>query len=572
MKKIMFSRTVFFAIVTFLMFTTSCKKYLDLQPKALRTANNFISNDANAVMAVNSIYNVLASQNRWEGGNLESSRWYIGEILADDAAMGSVKGDYDDLERLIEWRPFTDNIILNGIWRRAYEGIYRSDWVLATLPKSPVDSTLKRRLMGEAYFLRGMNILRLVKVFGDIPITNGIIYPDQYGKIPQQTMHQGFEIAAEQFRKAMVRLPRKSQYAAKDLGRATIGAAHAMLARLYMLEAGLDQHADVGCWDSVYRYTSLVMNSGEYGLVANYATIHEPEGANDFGSIFELQYGSSASLNIGIGADPSAIGSTSQVRCGIRAATNEGLPGGWGYFQPTQLLVNAFEPDDPRLSSTVYGPNFDGGIVYGIKRNYNLSAMETEYYNRQLAIDPYTEASALMASPSNSSRNEIIMRYANVLLMNAEAAYYLGKQGESLADLELIRNRARHSTNAKGYVLGPNNYVLTGFSGNLPQVTASGIDLLHAIWHERNVELALQGMRYWDLVRTGRYFKRLLVKEQTLKRPTSTTLEFANVDIVANCQARSIMGPRGIKDVPIFPIPGAEAVKWNLHQLIALYN
>ena len=573
MKNLAYRKPILFFAIAFLISIgfSSCNKYLDVKPKALRTTGNFFSNKENAIEAVNSIYNILASQNRWENGFLESSRFYIGEMLADDAAMGSVQGDYDDLERLIEWRPYTDNIILHGIWSRAYKGIYRSDWVLSNLPNSPIDSILKTRLEGEAYFLKGMNILRLVKVFGDIPITNGVVQPDQYGKVPQKTMHEGFEIAAQQFREAAKRLPRKSQYASADLGRATKGAAESMLARLYMLEAGMDQKADAHCWDSVYMYTNLVINSGEYGLVTNYATIHEPEGENDFESIFELQYGNSSSLNIGLGSNASNVGNTTQIRCSIRSASNDGLPGGWGYFQPTQLLVNAFEPEDPRLSCDVYGPNFNNGIVYGIKRNYNLAAMETEYYNRQLAISP-SEAPALMVSPSNSSRNQIIIRYANVLLMNAEAAYHLGEAGIAQQDVNLVRARARNSTYCKGYKLGTDTYTPTGFSGNLPPVTATGPDLLKAIWHERNVELALQSMRYWDLVRTGRYFARLEVKEKTLQRPTGTSPEFANVDIVANCKARSIMGPRGIKDIPIFPIPGAEATKWNLHQLIGLYN
>jgi len=550
----------------------ACNDYLDVEPSAIRSGDNFISNDENAVMAVNSVYNILASHERWGGGLLESSSYYIGEILADFSEMGAHKGDYDDLERMIEWRPFTDEIILYGIWNRSYDGIYRSDYVLESMPDAPINPTLKSRLMGEAYFLRAMNILRLVKVFGNVPIEEGIISPDQYGKIQQKSMHEGFEIGAANFRKSMVRLPKKSEYSASDLGRATKGAAQAMLARLYMLDAGMDKDAPTTAWDSVYKYTNLVIESGEYGLVGNYAEINEPEGENNFESIFELQFGSSASLNIGLGGDRSAIGSTSQIRCGIRSAENEGLPGGWGYYQPTQLMVDEFEAKDPRLSCAVYGPNFNGGIVYGIMRNYDLSDMESEYYNRKLAIDPVTEAAALATSPTNSSRNLRVIRYADVLLMNAEAAYYLNKPGEALASLELVRDRARKSTYCKGYKLRSDKYDPTGFSGNLPTITASGQDLLNAIWHERSVELAFEDMRYWDLVRTGRYLDRLDVIKATSKDPMATELRFANIDLRENCQARCIAGPRGVNDIPMFPIPGAEAEKWNLSQLIGIYN
>lgn len=550
---------------------TSCTDFLDVEPSSLRTGDNFLNNDENAEMAINAAYNILAGHERWQGGLLESSAFYIGEILADYAEMGAHKGDYDDLERMIEWRPYTDEIILFGIWDRSYEGIYRCDYVLEGLPDAPVTPALKARIMGEAYFLRGMNILRLVKVFGNIPVEDGIILPDEYGKIPQKSMHEGFELAAECFRQGVVRLPKQSEYPASDMGRATKGAAQAMLARLYMLEAGMDKDAVTGAWDSVYKYTDLVIKSQEYGLIDNYARLFEPEGENSRESIFELQFGSSASLNIGLGGSRSAIGATSQIRCGIRSAENEGLPGGWGYYQPTQILVDEYEVKDPRLSCAVYGPNFNSGIVYGIKRNYNLSDMMSEYYNRHLAIDPVLEAEQLSTSASNSSRNVKVMRYADVLLMHAEAAWHLGHEGEAIADLEMIRQRARHSTYCKGYKLGSTTYDPTGWTGNLPPVNASGQDLLEAIWHERSVELALEDLRYWDLVRTGRYLDRLDVKKATSKDPMATVMRFSTIDLRGNCQARCIEGPRGVKDIPIFPLPGAEAIKWNLTQIIDLY-
>lgn len=418
-----------------------------------------------------------------------------------------------------------------------------------------------------------MNILRLATMFGSIPITEGIIQPESYGKIPQKNLHECFEIAAHHFGEAINKLPTKNQYESKNLGRATKGAAQAMLARLYMLQEGMDKDCQIAAWDSVYKYTDLVIKSSEYALVNNYATIHEPEGENNIESIFEIQFGSSSILNSGSGNSREDIGTTSQIRCGIRSAQNEGLPGGWGYYQPSQLLVDEYEAKDPRLTCVVYGPNYNEGIVYGVKRNYDLSDMQSEYYNRRLAIDPALEAEALMTATSNSSRNVRVIRYADVLLMNAEAAYHLGREAEVQDKLEMVRQRARNSTYAKGFVAGKGNvYVNTGYSNNLPKVTATGQELLEAIWHERSVELALEDMRYWDLVRTGRYLDRLDVIKATSKDPTAIELRFANIDLRANCAARCIAGPRGVKDIPIFPLPGEEAIKWNLSQIIDLYK
>lgn len=559
------------ALVT-LLFASSCS-FLDIEPTAIRTGDNFMNDETNAELAINAAYNSLASHERWSDGLLESHSFYIGEIMADYAEMGSHKGDFDDLERMIEWRPYTDEIILYCTWKRCYDGIYRCDYVLENISEAPISEALKQRIEGEAYFLRGMNILRLATMFGSIPITEGIIQPESYGKIPQKNLHECFEIAAHHFGEAINRLPTKNQYESKNLGRATKGAAQAMLARLYMLQEGMDKDCQIAAWDSVYKYTDLVIKSSEYALVNNYATIHEPEGENNIESIFEIQFGSSSILNSGSGNSREDIGTTSQIRCGIRSAQNEGLPGGWGYYQPSQLLVDEYEAKDPRLTCVVYGPNYNEGIVYGVKRNYDLSDMQSEYYNRRLAIDPALEAEALMTATSNSSRNVRVIRYADVLLMNAEAAYHLGREAEVQDKLEMVRQRARNSTYAKGFVAGKGNvYVNTGYSNNLPKVTATGQELLEAIWHERSVELALEDMRYWDLVRTGRYLDRLDVIKATSKDPTAIELRFANIDLRANCAARCIAGPRGVKDIPIFPLPGEEAIKWNLSQIIDLYK
>lgn len=559
------------ALVT-LLFASSCS-FLDIEPTAIRTGDNFMNDETNAELAINAAYNSLASHERWSDGLLESHSFYIGEIMADYAEMGSHKGDFDDLERMIEWRPYTDEIILYCTWKRCYDGIYRCDYVLENISEAPISEALKQRIEGEAYFLRGMNILRLATMFGSIPITEGIIQPESYGKIPQKNLHECFEIAAHHFGEAINKLPTKNQYESKNLDRATKGAAQAMLARLYMLQEGMDKDCQIAAWDSVYKYTDLVIKSSEYALVNNYATIHEPEGENNIESIFEIQFGSSSILNSGSGNSREDIGTTSQIRCGIRSAQNEGLPGGWGYYQPSQLLVDEYEAKDPRLTCVVYGPNYNEGIVYGVKRNYDLSDMQSEYYNRRLAIDPALEAEALMTATSNSSRNVRVIRYADVLLMNAEAAYHLGREAEVQDKLEMVRQRARNSTYAKGFVAGKGNvYVNTGYSNNLPKVTATGQELLEAIWHERSVELALEDMRYWDLVRTGRYLDRLDVIKATSKDPTAIELRFANIDLRANCAARCIAGPRGVKDIPIFPLPGEEAIKWNLSQIIDLYK
>lgn len=547
----------------------SCGNFLDVEPTAIRSGDNFIVDDNTATETVNAIYNAYAMKNRWADGGLEAPDFYIGELLADDAEMGSHDGDFDDLERLIRWTPYSDNIVLSQLWKFNFNGIYRSDYALDALPTAPIDQKLKDQLMGESYFFKGLFQMDLVKVFNEVPLTDDIVQEDQYGKVPQVSFHEGFEMAAANLQKAIPLLPKRSEYSAENLGRATKGAAEGMLARLYMYQAGMDAKANKeALWDSVYNYTSDIISSGEYSLDPNYAEIYEQQGENNSGSLFEIQYGESASLNQGLGNSSSTIGNTLQTRCGIRSAVNEDLPPGWGYFQPTQSFVDSYEKNDPRLSCQVYGPTFNSGITYGKQHNYNLTDMQTEYYNRKLAVAP-EQADALMSSESNSDRNQSVIRYADVLLMNAEAAYHIGKSGEAAQRLEQVRSRARKSTYSRGYVLNKGDeYTATGFTNNLPQVTSGGEDLLKAIWHERHVELGLESLRYWDLVRTGRYLDILDQKRANDYLPGADTPHYANDDLKANCEARCVEGPRGGNDIPVFPIPNDEAIQWNLHQVV----
>lgn len=138
------------ALVT-LLFASSCS-FLDIEPTAIRTGDNFMNDETNAELAINAAYNSLASHERWSDGLLESHSFYIGEIMADYAEMGSHKGDFDDLERMIEWRPYTDEIILYCTWKRCYDGIYRCDYVLENISEAPISEALKQRIEGEAYF------------------------------------------------------------------------------------------------------------------------------------------------------------------------------------------------------------------------------------------------------------------------------------------------------------------------------------------------------------------------------------------------------------------------------------
>ena len=238
------------------------------------------------------------------------------------------------------------------------------------------------------------------------------------------------------------------------------GAAKGMLAKVYMYQNN---------WVQVLRLTDEIIASGEYGLYNDYASLFTLDGENSNESVFEVQ---AATLPQGGGG--SQYSEVQSPRAPIPT-------GGWGFNSPSENLNSAYEPGDPRREATIIyaGENLgDGTSIPTIVDNprYNQKA-----YVR--ATDP--------RSPNgmgDAGKNIRILRYADVLLMNAEAANQQGQLAKALANLRLIRTRAR----------GTNTAIL-------PDVTTTDpVALRQAIWRERRIELAMEHDRFWDIVRQGR--------------------------------------------------------------------
>ncbi|WP_319268590.1 RagB/SusD family nutrient uptake outer membrane protein [uncultured Draconibacterium sp.] len=546
MKKLIY---IFFA---FGLILASCDDFLEVDPIAQETEESFFNTPENAIYAVNACYDIIGMTEgpgpdfQWLAHNYE---FFFGDFLSDDAEKGSKEADFQELQEMVEWRVTPGSGVLEGLWIKCYDGIYRCNSVLKQLANSKLDEALKTRLEGEALFVRGYFYAYLVKVYGGAPVFTEPLTPDQFGTIERASYHETFEQAIADFKMAVDRLPEKSGYDASDLGRATKGAARAYLARTLMYQIGMDAESSTS-WDDVYAQTSAIINSGEYQLASNFATIFEMDGENNSGSIFELQFVEGTTPNA-----PEKTGTNFHQFQGNRTDW------GWGFNNPSVNLFETFEDNDPRLGCTVYGESFNGGVVHGVKRDYDLTAQMTPYMNRKAALEPAYRPAIGKSSAGNVRK----LRYAEVLLTHAEAAFHTSKEGEAKQMLNMIRERARNSTYAKGWVEGTVDYTPTGFSGNLPEITSSGQELLEAIWKERRVELAMEAQRFWDLVRTGRYLEALDLKKETFKTSDGETLRYENVDLRGNCLARSIDGPNGHK-VPLMPIPLREVEDWGLTQ------
>ena len=524
----------------------SCEDFLEKEPIGRDTENVFYNDPDNAVLAVNACYDVLT----WGQGPIPTNPtsasymghyedFMIGDILTDDAMKGgSGPSDEKVIQQMKDWRVTPQADKVTTIWSNCYAGIFRCNSALENLQDAAIGDELKMRLTGEVLFLRSYYYFYLVRIFGGAPLLLEPPEKSQAGTYSRTSAPEIYLQIEDDLKNAIASLPAKSEYDARDMGRATRGAAMAYLARVIMYQLGTDntnQHS----WGEVLAYTDTIIRSGEYYLAPNFATIFEIEGENGPGSVFEIQCKENPA-----GEDWGGImgGSMHSVFQGNREHW------GWGFNNPTEDLVREFGDKDPRLACTVYQ---EGDIVHGVQQKGYASA-ETPYLSRKAALEPeYRPAGDGKDSPANLRK----FRYADILLMNAEAAYYLDNEALAIQRVEEVRERARQATKPKGSVIDEDGYE-PWQEGEvvIPEVNSSqtGRDLLEVIWRERRVELAMEGLRYWDLVRTGRYLDAL--PDETIKnRCRSLCKEGYNHEGV-------------LTYVPLLPIPATEVESWGLEQ------
>jgi hypothetical protein len=306
-------------------------------------------------------------------------------------------------------------------------------------------------------FMRAYAYFRLVRAFGDVPLRLHLPKDASEYNIPRTPKAQVWAAIEQDLTEAASVLPQS--YPAADVGRATKGAALALHAKVAMYQKK---------WSDVLNFTNQVMGLG-YSLYPNFEKEFRTENENSSESVFEIQaaliQGNSAASN----------SQYSQVQ-GVRGVTG----GGWGFNVPTQALVDAFEPGDPRKEAT---------IIFRATTTAEGDAIPAVGDNPRYNYKSYVPFSQYVSGFNEGCQQNIrVIRYAEVLLMNAEANNELGNAPAALASLELVRARARG-----------------GNAAILPKVTTTDQGALRlAIWHERQVELAMEFDRYFDVIRQGR--------------------------------------------------------------------
>lgn len=434
-----------------------CSNLLDKEPLGVESSSNFLKTESQAILATTAVYDATA----WRFSQ-EIFEWFLGDIVSDDAEKGGENAaDWAELQQLKDFRANAANSISFGRWSELYQGIYRANVVIERVPAINMDAKLRARLVGEAKFLRAFFYFQLVKTFGGVPLITRPLNPDEYcqARSPIQAVWTQIETDLKEAAEA---LPEKSAYPASDMGRATKGAANSLLAKAYIFQSK---------WAEALAASATVIQSGEYDLEPNYANIFKAAHENGIESIFEIQHIQIATSDYGDLNE----GQETSIYQGSRNAT---YFTGWGFNLPTQDFVDEFESNDPRLKATVI---FNNDILYEgtpAQQKADNGASTTGYAARKYLY----EYQPIVPDVSNSPANWRSIRFADVLLFHAEAANETGNTAASLESLNRVRKRV-----------------------SMPVVTTTNKEELRsAIFHERRVELGLEGHRFFDLVRQGR--------------------------------------------------------------------
>ena len=455
-----------------------------------------------ALENVNAAYTPLA----WEYQGTYYSEWFIGDIVSDDALKGGqyIQSDMADVYDMENWKTQTDNELLLQYYRAKYQGIQRCNLVLERVPGMDPElfdeeeyqcvDGLQERIIGEAYFLRAFYYFQLVRVYGGVPLVLNNLLTDADWQQPRATADAVYDQIVADLTEANERLWLRSdsRFADTDMGRATKGAAQAMLLKVNLYR---HQYEEARAWGD-----SIIL-SNEYSLETNYADNWLLEKENGVESVFEIQYMEDPSSDYGEGNGFSR-GTFTQILTRSRSQDPMfGSNAGWGFNKPTHNLYDEYEEGDPRRDVTIWDAT--GHMTNESEEIY----CGTPYCSRKYAwyttdADGNVTGANTLAHASRGPLNYKLIRYADVLLMYAEAceaAGGAGKCGKTAEQaLNEVRQRARANAADPDALPDYPNYSIKVNGQEIATPT-----LQQAIRHERRVELAMEGHRWFDICRWG---------------------------------------------------------------------
>ena len=436
-----------------------CDDFLDKSALGQLTNEEFFVTEDDAVAAV------VGATSIYKDYRYTRSIWSFGDITSDDATASGSDNDVSAARRWENLAFHADYGRIGDRWNACFRAINRAMQAIEGIEKmeAGIFKNYKQNyLIGEAYFTKAYFYFEAVRTWGDLPLITAtpVLADKNKRRSPKEEV---YDLIESDLTYATQNFPRKKALDSKDLGRATSDAAWALLAKVYLYQ-GKYAEAKKAIEDNL-----LPLVPAEYDLMENYEDIFSMLHEHNKESIFEINF-RHKSDDKGL----TTTGNYSAYAQGPRPFA------GYGGNQPLQLLADAFESGDERKDATLLTiqdlENWETAADFS-----SLEFNRTGYYNQKVYIKPSERigTESIFTMPNNLR----IIRLSEVYLIYAEAVCKLGTD-DALAREYLNKVRRR--------------------AGLLDNTTATGEALFDAIINENRYEFAMEGHRYFDLVRTGK--------------------------------------------------------------------
>lgn len=481
--------------------------FLDVKPQAAENSAAFYLTMDQADQAITAVYGQFNNIGIWGTDIMQR----FGDIPSDDAEAGGEDiTDVPGLQDLGRLTTLTTLDVISDVYSSLFKGVYLSNIAIEKIPgikdtDPEADPGLLDKRVAEAKFLRAINYFYLTMIYGGVPYVDHVLGGEEYRQ-PRADIKVIYELIEQDLKDAIEVLPERSGWGS-EVGRASKGAAEALLARVYLFESsyaknygGKDTRFDgmTERWSESLKYSEEVINSGQYELIGingekyetwrgdetnGYRYIFTSDGDNSKEGVFEIQC-----IQEGLGwsaARGNALAQWSGSRYYLDDKGASVTTGLWGFGVPTQGLWDAFEPGDPRRDASMVHAGGDDLMqtTGGAWVPYSFEHCITDIYSTKWEAS-YAEFKAVGGPWHGAPQNMRLIRISEVYLNAAEAAFMLGEKDKALKYINKVRERARMCGN-------------TGVPAALTTIT------MDDIMNERRIEFSSEGHRFYDIVRWG---------------------------------------------------------------------
>lgn len=464
------NRLIIFALAALSFCLPSCNDFLEEDVRGQENLDTYFQGAEDAQSFVMGCYGSITEYTWWKVERM----WVLADMCTDDYWMGNTGQPQEEYISLAHYQGVgQSNGSISDFWQYRYKGILRCNIALDRIPGVEMDSKLKARLIAEVKFLRAYFYFDLVKNFGGVPLVTGFMMPHEVEGITRSDVAACYAFIEKDLSEAIPHLPSRSELPAADAGRATSGAAMGFLGKVQVYN---EEYA------AAVETLGELIRTKEYRLMSNFGQVWNVDYPNNSESLFEVQNTYDETYKLG-GNIPMISGNRLS-----------GDMDGWGWGVPTSNLEAAYieAGDTERLrwtiikngALTVAGEdNLAGLVARQGNRNgdgsYHIDAANNK--SRRVSRKhylPFDKRPSKFGQESMSPLNYILLRYADILLLYAEACNETGRDTEARGALNEVRGRV-----------------------GLGEVKSSGAELRKAIRLERRLELATEAQRLYDIRR-----------------------------------------------------------------------